>query len=256
MAIRAGERAADEIVGRYRKIDMLSVVVPCFNEALNLEEVIDRVLDVDIGIRKEIILVDDGSTDGTTRLVRKLRRKYPREITDAVFHVRNMGKCQAVKDGILRTRGDVVIVQDADLECNPKDYVKMLEAINDGRGDVVLGVRDFEKMGRTARVANRMMSRYSSLLSGFRVSDVHCCYMMFPGDYIRKVVPNLKSRGFGFNPEIVARVVRDRDRLRICEVGGIEYSGRTRAEGKKLRVRDGVMALWYITRFNLVKKCR
>lgn len=240
-----------------RKVEKLSVIIPCYNEAETLELIVNEVLAADIGqTKREVIIVDDKSTDNSREVIKKLRKRYP-EIT-GVFQTKNRGKGAALQQGFLKSSGDVVIVQDADREYDPRDYDKMLEIFREDRADIVFGSRFSGGAPRRVvylanTIANKMMTRLSALLSGLFVSDIHTCYIMFDGDWIRRQAPKLKSKGFGFNPEIVAKIANDKKNLRICETN-ISYYGRTKSEGKKIGTKDGVKAIGEIIYFNLFSR--
>ncbi|HXE10123.1 MAG TPA: glycosyltransferase family 2 protein [Verrucomicrobiae bacterium] len=242
----------------YKKIGKLSVIVPCYNEEKTLEPIINEILEVDLGpTRKEVIIVDDKSDDSSRRIIEKLAKAHPREIK-VILQRRNEGKGAALKAGFLRSTGDVVIVQDADREYDPRDYKKMLDIFREDRADVVFGSRFSGGAPRRVvylanTIANRVMTRFSALLSGLFVSDIHTCYIMFDGEWIRNKAPDLKSRQFGFNPEIVAKIAKEKESLRICETS-ISYYGRTKSEGKKIGTRDGFKALWEIFYFNVLAR--
>lgn len=232
----------------------LSVIIPCYNEADTLGLIVDEVLAADIGqTKKEIIIIDDKSTDNSHEVISKLAKKHP-EIT-GVFQGKNRGKGAALKQGFIKSSGDIVIVQDADREYDPRDYNKMLEIFREDRADIVFGSRFSGGAPRRVvylanTIANKFMTRLSALLSGLFVSDIHTCYIMFDGNWIRRQAPRLKSKAFGFNPEIVAKIANDKKNLRICETN-ISYYGRTKSEGKKIGAKDGVKAIGEIIYFNL-----
>lgn len=182
-----------------------------------------------------------------------MARQHP-EIS-AIFQSKNQGKGAALKRGFMQSTGDVVIVQDADREYDPRDYNKLLEIFREDRADIVFGSRFSGGAPRRVvylanTIANRLMTRLSALLSGLFVSDIHTCYIMFDGNWIRSKAPHLKSRRFGFNPEIVAKIAKEKEHLRICETS-ISYYGRTKSEGKKIGTKDGIEAIWNIIYFNL-----
>lgn len=240
-----------------RKVNKLSVIIPCYNEAASLAQIVDEVLAVDLGhTKKELILVDDRSTDNTKQIIEDLAKKHP-EVT-AIFQAKNQGKGAALKRGFGQSTGDVVIVQDADREYDPRDYVKLLRIFREDRGDVVFGSRFSGGSPRRVvylanTIANKVMTRLSALLSGLYVSDIHTCYIMFDGDWIRQKAPGLRSKQFGFNPEIVAKIAKEKETLRICETS-ISYYGRTKSEGKKIGAKDGIKAIWEIIYFNLFSR--
>ena len=210
----------------------------------------------DIGqTKKEIIIIDDKSKDNSRSIITKLQKQYP-EIK-AILQPQNQGKGAALKRGFVESTGDVVIVQDADREYDPRDYNKMLEIFREDRADIVFGSRFSGGAPRRVvylanTIANKFMTRLSALLSGLFVSDIHTCYIMFNGDWIRAKAPDLKSRQFAFNPEVVAKIAREKDHLRICETS-VSYYGRTKSEGKKIGAKDGIKAIGAIIYFNLFR---
>ncbi len=239
-----------------REIKKLSIIIPCYNEENTLEEIIEEIISVDIGYtKKEIILVDDKSTDNSLLIIKTIIKKYPD--IKVVLQDKNQGKGAALKAGFIESTGDVVIVQDADREYDPRDYNKLLDIFKENRADIVFGSRFSGGSPRRVvylanTIANKLMTRLSALLSGLYVSDIHTCYIMFDGNWIRQKAPSLKSKRFGFNPEIVAKIAKEKESLRICEVG-ISYYGRTKSEGKKIGYKDGVTAVGEILFFNLLR---
>ncbi len=237
-----------------RQIDKISIVVPCYNEAATLNLIIEEVLEAPIGdTTKEILLVDDCSKDDTLKIIKGLAKKHP-EIR-YIAQKTNQGKGAALKAGFAKSTGDIVIVQDADREYDPRDYQKMLDIFRENRADIVFGSRFSGGAPRRVvylanTLANKFMTRLSAVVSGLYVSDIHTCYIMFDGDWIRAKAPKLQSKRFGFNPEIVALVAREKEQLRICETS-VSYYGRTKSEGKKIGAKDGIKAIWEILYFNL-----
>lgn len=237
-----------------KKINKLSIIVPCYNEERFLETIIDEVLLVDLGdTKKEIIIVDDHSTDNSPKVIKQIEKKH-KEVK-GFFQPKNQGKGVALKHGFMESTGDLVIVQDADREYDPRDYKKMLDIFRENRADVVFGSRFSGGAPRRVvylanTLANKFMTRLSALLSGLYVSDIHTCYIMFDGDWIRNQAKYLQSKRFGFNPEIVAKIAKDKDNLKICETN-ISYYGRTKKEGKKIGFKDGLEAVWDIIYFNM-----
>lgn len=237
-----------------KSIKKLSIIIPCYNEHATIGIIVGEVLDVPIGkTKKEIIIVDDCSSDGAWVEVKRLAETNPD--VKAFRQPKNLGKGAALKRGFEESTGDVVIIQDADREYDPRDYVKMLEIFREDRADIVFGSRFSGGAPRRVvylanTIANKFMTRLSALMSGLYVSDIHTCYIMFDGDWIRREGKNLKSKRFSFNPEIVAKIANQKENLRICEIS-ISYYGRTKSEGKKIGTRDGIRAVWDIIRFNL-----
>jgi glycosyltransferase involved in cell wall biosynthesis len=240
-----------------KKIDKLSVIVPCYNEENTIEQIIDEVMAANVGeTKKEVIIVDDYSSDSSRKIILNLQKKYDNIIS--MLKNTNEGKGTALKEGILKSTGDVVIIQDADREYDPRDYNKMLDIFREDRGDIVFGSRFSGGSPRRVvylanTIANKFMTRLSALLSGLYVTDIHTCYIMFNGVWIRDKAKLLKSRRFGFNPEIVAKIANEKETLKICETS-VSYYGRTKSEGKKIGVIDGIEAVWDIFYFNLLSK--
>ncbi|MBI5163204.1 MAG: glycosyltransferase family 2 protein [Magnetospirillum sp.] len=230
----------------------LSVVIPCYNEEATLEAIVSRVLGADrCGLAIEIVIVDDGSRDRSVAVMKDLAARHP-EITCAEHGI-NQGKGAALRTGFKKASGDVVLVQDADLEYSPGDYPKLLKPILDGRADVVFGSRF--KGGDESRVlyfwhtvGNKVLTLASNMFTDMNLTDMETCYKVFRREVIAQIA--IEENRFGFEPEITAKVSRLRPRPRIYEVG-ISYSGRTYDEGKKIGWRDGVRALYCIVRYNL-----
>ncbi|HVP31999.1 MAG TPA: glycosyltransferase family 2 protein [Myxococcota bacterium] len=230
----------------------LSVVIPCYNEEKTLEAIVQRVLDANrSGLELEIVIVDDGSRDGSVDVMKALAERHP-EIVCA-FHGVNQGKGAALRTGFERASGEIVLVQDADLEYSPSDYPKLLKPILDGRADVVFGSRF--KGGEETRVlyfwhmvANKLLTLASNMFTDMNLTDMETCYKVFRREITRRI--EIVENRFGFEPEITAKLARLAPRPRIYEVG-ISYSGRTYEEGKKIGVRDGFRALYCIVRYSL-----
>ncbi|MFH1263707.1 MAG: glycosyltransferase family 2 protein [Pseudomonadota bacterium] len=223
----------------------LSVLIPVFNESKTIEEIVHRVAAAPYN--KEIVVVDDASTDGTKWKLEKLAKSRSDLIVRT--HERNRGKGAAVRTALEHATGDIVLIQDADLEYDPADYPTLLQPILDGRADVVYGSRFLGGPHRVLffwhYVANRFLTTFSNVLTNLNLTDMETCYKVFTTDVARKL--NLRSERFGFDPEITARFAKLD--LRIYEVP-TSYAGRTYAEGKKIRWTDGLVILWSILRFN------
>jgi glycosyltransferase involved in cell wall biosynthesis len=224
----------------------LSVVMPVYNERDTLEEIIRRVQAVPLA--KELVLVDDASTDGTRELLARLEGQPGLRV---FYHQTNQGKGAALRTGFQHATGDVVLVQDADLEYDPMDYPRLLQPIADGRADVVFGSR-FHADGPHRvlyfwhSVANRWLTCLSNMFTDLNLSDMETGYKVFRREVIEAILPTLKQNRFGIEPELTAKVARRR--CRIYEIG-ISYAGRTYQEGKKIGLRDAFQALWCILRY-------
>ena len=230
----------------------LSIIIPIYNEKATLLEIISRVEEADIGdIKKEIILIDDCSTDGSQEVLKKIEDKYK-----VFYHKKNKGKGAALRTGFKQATGDILIIQDADLEYNPNEYPQLLEQIIDGRADVVYGSRFTGVVPHRVLfywhgLGNSFLTALSNMFTNLTLSDMETCYKVFRKQVIKDVLPRLKSNRFGFEPEITARIAKRK--YRIYEVG-ISYSGRTYKEGKKINWKDGVKAFFAIIYFNLFSK--
>ncbi|MCI0652033.1 MAG: glycosyltransferase family 2 protein [Planctomycetes bacterium] len=228
----------------------LSIVVPAYNEVATIRQLIDRLHAVDFGANTEFIVVDDGSTDGTRVVLDDLHAKG--RVHQLQLHERNQGKGAALKTGFRAARGEMIAIQDADLEYDPKEIPALLAPIRDGRADVVYGSR-FAGAGPHRvlffwhYVANRFLTLVSNMFTNLNLTDMETCYKAFRREVIAKI--DLRERRFGVEPELTAKFAAVPG-VRIYEVG-ISYAGRTYAEGKKITWRDGVTALWCILKYNL-----
>ena len=233
----------------------LSIIIPVYNEKKFIEKTIEKVFKADsLDLKKEIIVVDDASTDGTDKILKKLEKKYKDKNFKVIYKRKNEGKGAALKRGFLASKGDIVLVQDADLEYNPDDYPLLLEPFLKNKTDVVYGSRFISDQPHRVLyfwhyVANLFLTLLSNAFTNLNLTDMETGYKVFKGDLIRKIAPKLESKRFGFEPEITARIAKIRE-IRIYEVG-ISYWGRTYEEGKKIGWKDGIRAVWEIVKYNL-----
>lgn len=225
----------------------LSVVIPVYNESATVENVISSVMAIPYD--KEIIVVDDGSSDGTGEILKNIHQPG----VTVLFHQNNQGKGAALRTGFRVATGDFVIIQDADLEYDPADYPKLLKPLIDGRADVVFGSRfiggdEHRALFFWHMIGNKFLTLCSNMLSNLNLTDMETCYKAFRRETLQKVT--IEEDRFGFEPEITAKMANLG--ARIFEVG-ISYSGRTYSEGKKIGWQDGISALRCIIKYNLLK---
>jgi len=225
----------------------VSIVIPCFNERNTIAQIVQNVRSAPLK-NFEIIVVDDGSTDGTADI---LREKLTGLVEQIIYQPRNSGKGSALRAGFAAATGDIILVQDADLEYDPNDYVSLLDPIFSGQADAVYGSRFMG--GRPHRVlyfwhmiGNKFLTLLSNMFTNLNLTDVETGYKAFRTELLQKL--HLRENGFGFEPEITARLARTH--CRIYEVG-VSYSGRTYTEGKKVNWKDGFRAIYAIVRYNL-----
>lgn len=227
----------------------LSIIIPCYNEIETIDSILEKVLEVELEVEREIVVVDDGSTDGT--------RDYLRSLDDdqfkIVLHQANRGKGAALRTGFKQASGDLVLIQDADLEYDPGDYSRLLRPILDGKADVVYGSRFVGSEAHRVlyfwhSVGNRLLTLLSNIFTNLSLTDMEVCYKVFKKSILDQI--ELKEDRFGFEPEVTAKVARLN--CQIYEVG-ISYYGRTYEEGKKIGWKDSVRAVYVILKYGLFR---
>jgi glycosyltransferase involved in cell wall biosynthesis len=229
----------------------ISIVIPCFNEIDTIEAIIQTVLQVELPLERELLIVDDYSTDGTREYLHTLGQ---RDEIKVVFHEVNRGKGAALRTGFAHASGDIIIIQDADMEYDPGEYIKLLKPILDGKADVVYGSRFAG--GESHRVlyfwhslANHFLTFLSNMFTNLNLTDMEVCYKVFKRDVLDQI--ELKEDRFGFEPEFTAKIARLK--CAIYEVG-ISYYGRTYEEGKKIGWKDGARAIFVILKYGLKRR--
>ena len=232
----------------------ISVIIPCFNEEKTITNLVGRVLKSLINMNKQIVIVDDCSTDNTFKILQELSALD--KSINVISHSSNQGKGAAIRTALLSVTGDIVIIQDADLEYNPSEFPKLLKPILDGNADVVYGSRF--KSGDAARViyfwhrlGNLILTFLSNMFTNLNLTDMETCYKVFRKEVLNQI--RIEENRFGIEPEITAKISKIRPRLRIYEVG-ISYYGRTYDEGKKITYKDGFRAIYAIIKYNLFYK--
>ena len=234
---------------------VLSIVIPVYNEGRFISKVLSKINEADsLGLEKEIIIVDDASTDDSKNKIMSFVDKNKGVNIKTIFKDKNEGKGAALKTGFLYTTGDIVIVQDADLEYSPNEYPVLLKPFLQDRADVVYGSRFIS--GKAHRVlyywhyvANTFLTTLSNMLTNLNLTDMETGYKAFRGEIIRELAKGLQSKRFGFEPEITAKIAKIKG-IKVYEVG-ISYWGRTYEEGKKIGWRDGIRAVWEIIKYNV-----
>jgi len=229
----------------------ISILIPCFNELKTIEKIIDKVIE-QTNHDKEIIVIDDYSNDGTRAL---LKDKLKSKINIIIFNEKNYGKGYSLKKGINAATGDIILIQDADLEYDPSDYDKLIKAIIDGHADVVYGSRFIGSEEKRVlyfwhSLGNSLLTTLSNMFSNLNLTDMENCYKVFKSEVIKNI--NIEEKRFGFEPEITAKIAKIND-LRIYEVG-VKYFGRKYIDGKKITWKDGISALRCIFYYNFFKK--
>jgi len=236
-----------------KQFKKLSIIIPVYNEAKFIARSITLVLTADsANLTKEIIVIDDGSTDETAKVLSFLKKKYRQLIV--IRQKKNQGKAAAVKAGLLLSTGDIVLIQDADLEYSPEDYPLLLQPIMSHRADVVYGSRFISHKPHRVLyfwhyVVNKFLTTFSNIMTNLNLTDMETGYKVFRGELIRRLATKLSGQRFDFEPEITAKLAKIKH-IRLYEVG-ISYYGRTYAEGKKINWLDGFKAIAAIIRFNL-----
>lgn len=228
----------------------LSIIIPAYNEEKTILEVLEKVGSVNLPLEKEIIIIDDGSRDKTAEILKNL----PPEKYKICFQEVNKGKGAAVRRGLEESTGDIVLIQDADMEYNPEEYPNLIKPIMEGSADVVYGSRI---LGRDAgslfflqNFANRFLTLLCNFFSGLRITDMETCYKVFTRAVVDKIKHELSANRFGIEPDITIRV--GKNKFRVREVP-ISYNGRSYAQGKKINWKDGLSAIWHIIKLGIKK---
>jgi glycosyltransferase involved in cell wall biosynthesis len=226
----------------------LSVIIPCYNEINTLEQIIDKVIAQNL-YNKEIIVIDDYSTDGTREI---LKTRIETKVQKIILNSKNFGKGYSLRQGIKAASGDIILIQDADLEYDPIDYPKLVEPINKGYADVVYGSRFIGADEKRIlffwhSVGNKILTLFSNIFSNLNLTDMENCYKVFKSEVIKNI--DLKENRFGIEPEITAKIAKKN--LRIYEVG-VKYYGRKYKDGKKITWKDGFSALRCIIKYNIL----
>lgn len=227
-------------------MERISILIPVFNESSYLEEILRKVEAVDFDMEKEIIIIDDCSTDGTKEIYSKIPYKV-------IYHEENLGKGAAIRSGLKDATGEIIIIQDADLEYNPEDYKSLVQIVKNGEADVVYGSRLANKKDSSNflflnYVANQFLSFLTRLLFNKNITDMETCYKVFKADIIKNI--EIKSNRFDFEPEITAKVLKQSVRYRELP---ISYNARNNIAGKKIGWRDGIQAIYALIKYRYFK---
>lgn len=237
------------------KYKTLSIVIPVYNEENFITDVIEEVSKANsLGLKKEIIIVNDGSTDSSLDKLNKAKKTYKN--IKVINRRENIGKGYSLKQGFLKSSGGIVLVQDSDGEYRPRDYPLLLDPFLNSEADVVYGSRLLTSQSHRVlflwhEKVNKLLTFLSNVFTNLNLTDMETGFKVFRGDVIRSIAPKLESKRFGFEPEITARIARLKG-VKIFEVG-ISYSGRTYQEGKKISWRDGLLAVWEILKYNILQ---
>ena len=226
----------------------LSIIIPCYNEQNTIEKIIDKILTATPNLDKEIIVIDDFSNDNTRSI---LKNNLEKKIDNIIFNEKNFGKGYSIREGIKKSKGDIILIQDADLEYDPNDYEKLINPIKNNLADVVYGSRFIGNSDRRVlyfwhTVGNKFLTLLSNMFSNLNLTDMEVCYKAFKSDVIKNI--NLKENRFGFEPEITAKIAKQN--LKIFEVS-VGYFGRKYADGKKITWKDGFSAIRCIIKYNI-----
>jgi len=236
-----------------KTVKRISIVIPVFNEKNTILEIIRRVEESPVdGLEKEIIIIDDFSVDGTRDVLRELSLAGKYRI---VFHDRNRGKGAALRNGFSLVSGEIIIIQDADLEYDPTDYKDLIKPILEDKADVVYGSRMMTAAPHRVMffwhyLGNNLLTFFSNMMTNLTLSDMETCRKVFTKEVLDRILPKITSNRFGIEPELTALFAKNK--FRIYEIG-ISYSGRTYREGKKISWKDGFAAFWHIIKFNLFR---
>jgi glycosyltransferase involved in cell wall biosynthesis len=237
------------------QLTKVSIVIPVYNEEATIQKLVGLVVNAPLqdGLRREIIIVNDCSRDGTAAKLDELPKLFPQADFNITHKPVNEGKGAALRDGFKKASGDVILIQDADLEYDPRDYVKLLQPLVDDKADVVYGSRFIGEPHRVLyywhTLGNKFLTSFSNMFTNLNLTDMEVCYKVFRKSVMDKI--NIKCNRFGFEPEITAKIAKARPRLRIYEVG-VAYYGRSYEEGKKITWKDGIKAILTIIRFRFM----
>ncbi len=230
----------------------ISIIIPVFNEKDTILEAIKRVETINLkNLEKQIIIVDDGSNDGTCQILRNLESRY-----EIVYHTENQGKGMAIRSGFSKAEGEIVLIQDADLECDPRNYPILIQPILERRADVVYGSRfkgkAFRHFSFWFYLGNKLLTGFSNLLTGLKITDMWTGYKVFRLQVIKEILPCLRSKRFEIEPELTALV--SKKKYRVLEIP-LSFWGRPRTpeEGKKIGWKDGMASIWHIIKFNVFR---